>query len=179
MSQSIQSEVRLLLKYAMNYGIILGSFWFIKYLFLLSSSFFVHFIYLFNLLGIGTLILYYVLLSRYRDKALGGYISYAHCIIFSIFLFLFAGLIESSIIYVHIAIIDTSFSGQEKILIDTIAEMFKNISDYLGIETVIKTPKSKPVPSNALYVLNKILVNVLIGFSLSLIYGIFVRRKKN
>lgn len=176
MSQDTKSEGRILMKYAMNYGLILGFFWFVKYIFLISSAFFIHFIYLFNLLSIGTLLLYYVLLNRYRDKGLGGYISYSQCITFSIFLFLFAGIIESSIIYVHIAIIDTGFVANEgRTLMELTEEMFK----YWGLATTsIKALKDQPVPSNAFYVMNSIFVNTLIGCCLSLIYGIFARRKR-
>ena len=161
----------------MNYGIILGFFWLIKYIFLISSSFFIHFIYVFNLLSIGTLLLYYVLLVRYRDKALGGYISYAQCIIFSIFLFLLAGIIEAVIIYIHVAIIDTSYiADQERTMMELLQEIFK----YLGLSTTsIKAVKGQPIPGNAFYVANTIFVNALTGFCLSLIYGIFVRRKKD
>lgn len=177
MAQTIESEIKLMLKYAMNYGIILGFFWLIKYIFLISSVFFVHFEYVFNLLSIGTLLLYYVLIVRYREKGLGGYISYAQCIIFSIFLFLFAGVIEAVIIYVHVAIIDTSYiANQERTMMELAEEFFK----HMGLATTsIKAVKGQPIPSNAFYVANTIFVNALIGFCLSLVYGIFVRRKKD
>lgn len=177
MAQSIESEIKLMFKYAMNYGIILGLFWLVKYIFLISSAFFVHFIFVFNLLSIGTLLLYYVLLSRYRDKALGGFLSYAQCIIFSVFLFLFAGIIEAVIVYVHVAFIDTSFiASQDRTMMELAEEVFK----YMGLATTsIKAIQNQPIPSNAFYVTNSIFVNSLIGFCLSLIYGIFARRKKD
>lgn len=177
MAQNIKSEMKLMLKYAMNYGIILGLFWFIKYIFLISSAFFVHFIYVYHLLSIGTLILYYVLLTRYRDKGLDGYISYAQSIIFSFFLFLFAGMIESVLVYLHIAIIDTSFIAEQgRTLTEVILEFFRQI----GLAaTSIQGVKGQPIPSNAFYVADTIFTNSLIGFCLSLIYGIFVRRKKD
>lgn len=175
MGDKIKSKIKILLKYGMNYGIILGLFWVVKYSFLIASELFIHFIYVHHLLTVGTLLLYYVLLTRYRDKALDGYISFAQCVGFSVLLFFCAGIIESAIVYIHISIINPTYE-RERSFMELILEFFRQV----GLAaTSIKGVKGQPIPSNAFYVADTIFTNTLIGFCLSLIYGIFVRRKKD
>jgi hypothetical protein len=164
----------------MNYGVILGAFWVFKYLFLIVSialedvlpnnfiSPFLLYLHLY-LLPIVTLSLYYVLLKRYRDHALGGKISYLQCVSFSVLLFTFAALIEAVIIYIHYKFIDPKYiyirdKGWLEMLLQSIfsREWLETQRDTYGAIIVI---------------ISEIVKNIVIGFFLSLLYGIFVHKR--
>jgi len=157
-----------MLKYAMNYGVILGFFWIVKYIFLIASSLSDHFLYLYNLLAVGTLLLYYVLLRRYRDFGLGGKITYLQCIPFSVLLFLFAGLIEAVIIYVHYNFIDPKY-----VLTRNIGWLEMTLRWIFSREWV---DSQKDNFGNIIVFISEVVKNIVIGFFLSLVYGIFVTR---
>jgi len=159
-----------MVKYAMNYGVILGSFWIFKYIFLIASSLSDHFLYIYNLLAVVTLIMYYVLLRRYRDFALGGKINYLQCISFSVLLFLFAGLIEAVIIYVHYNFIDPKYvlTRNPGWLEMTLRWMFSR--EWVDTQ--------KENFGNIIVFISEVVKNIVIGFFLSLVYGIFVTRNK-
>ncbi|NDW19800.1 DUF4199 domain-containing protein [Dysgonomonas sp. 216] len=158
-----------MLKYAMNYGVILGSFWVFKYIFLIASSLSDHFLYIYNLLAIGTLLLYYVLLRRYRDFALGGKINYLQCISFSVLLFLFSALIEAVIIYIHYNFIDPKY-----VLVRNKGWLEMVLKWIFSREWV---ENQKETFGNIIVFISEVGKNIVIGFFLSLVYGIFVTRK--
>ncbi|MDH6355015.1 hypothetical protein M2132_001352 [Dysgonomonas sp. PH5-45] len=172
-----KSSVITLLRSIMQYGFVLGIFWFIKYIFFIIFDLWDHMWYVYNLLNIGTLLLYYVLVKRYRDNALGGKLGYLQCIIFSTLLFFFASLLESIIMYIHIGIINPNFVSQHgRGLSLQIAELFYQM--FTSPTHTINVAKPFKLASNAEYIINNIYTSSLYGFFLSLIYGIFVRRKK-
>ncbi|MFV0469302.1 MAG: DUF4199 domain-containing protein [Dysgonomonas sp.] len=174
-TKKLKSSIGTLLLYSMQYGFILGVFWFLKYIFFIAFDLFDHFWNVYNTLNIGTLLIYYILINRYRDRALGGYISYVQCFIFSTLLFFFASLIESIIIYVHIAIINPNFLSKQGrfgiVIIEELIRIFSNPTQSINVAKPLK------LASNAEYIINNIYVSALYGFLLSLFYGIFVKRK--
>ncbi|GAB6012869.1 DUF4199 domain-containing protein [Viscerimonas tarda] len=174
-----KKKIRLLLKYAMNYGVILGAFWVFKYLFLILSNVlqtvmrdsflpdFLLYLHLY-LLPIGTLSLFYVLLRRYRDYALKGKISYLQCLAFGALLFTFAALIEAVVIYVHYKFIDPKYIYiRDKGWLEMLLQYFFS---HQWLET------QRDTFGNIIVLISEIVKNIVIGFFLSVIYGIFVRR---
>lgn len=158
-------------RYAMNYGVILGTFWVFKYCFLIASSFWVHFIYIYSVLTVGTLLLYYVLLRRYRDNALGGSISYLRCIAFSVLLFFFSAMIEAVVIYVHYKFIDTTyFLTKDKSWLEM---LLQSIFSRRWLES------QRDNYGTIIVLISEIIKNVVIGFFLSMVYGIFVKQKES
>lgn len=169
-----------MLKYAMNYGLILGAFWVFKYLFFIAgislretSSYLADtLMYLcLYLLPVITLTLSYVLVKRFRDNVLGGTINYIQCILFGMLLFFFAALIEAVAIYIHF-----------KFIVD---HQYLITRDKSWLEVVLQTLFSKEwlksqqeTYGTIIILISEIIKNVLIGFFLSSVYGIFVIRKK-
>lgn len=84
----------LLLKCAMSYGLAMGIFWVIKYLFLIFGYSTHSFIYVYQLLSLAVPFVAYYLTKRYR-KDIGGSISFFHAWRFGIMLYFFAALIVS------------------------------------------------------------------------------------
>lgn len=174
-TQKLKSSFTTLMQFSMQYGFVLGIFWLFKYVFFIVFDVFDQLWYIYNILNIGTLLLYYVLVNRYRERVLGGVMSYVQCILFSTLLFFFASLIESILMYIHIAIINPGFLSQHgRIAIHIIEELWR---EFTAPTHSINVAKPLQLASNAEYIINNIYVSTLYGFLLSLFYGIFVRRK--
>ena len=84
----------LLLKSAMSYGLAMGIFWVIKYLFLIFGYSIPALIYIYELLCIAVPFIAYYMTKRYRQD-IGGNISFFHAWRFGIMLYFFAALIVS------------------------------------------------------------------------------------
>lgn len=170
---------KLMIKYAMSYGLILGAFWVFKYMFFITgvslkgTDIYIAdtFMYLcLYLLPVITFTLSYVLVKRFRDNVLGGVINYIQCILFGTLLFFFAALIEGVLIYIHF-----KFIADPQYLI---------IRDKSWLEMVLQSLLSrewldiqKETYGTIIVLISEIVKNVLIGFFLSSVYGIFVIRK--
>ena len=84
----------LLLKCAMSYGLAMGIYWVIKYLFLIFGYSIPSLIYIYEVLSIAVPFIAYYLTKRYRQE-IGGSISFFHAWRFGIMLYFFAALIVS------------------------------------------------------------------------------------
>ena len=84
----------LLLKCAMSYGLAMGIYWVIKYLFLIFGYSIPALIYIYEVLSIAVPFIAYYLTKRYRQD-IGGNISFFHAWRFGIMLYFFAALIVS------------------------------------------------------------------------------------
>lgn len=156
---------------AMNYALPLGLFWVFKYLFAIGGDYYEVSKYIYTVLGIGTPIIYYALLCRYRDVTLGGQITYPHSILFSLLLFLFASICEAVIISIHYLILNPAIVSNQ---IEMILKMYKNMQ----IPSVIYDQAKSTLHSygSALFIGSTIFVNFIIGLFLSLPLGYFVSK---
>lgn len=171
-----------MIRYAMNYGLILGAFWVFKYIIFIGSISLrnteytymadVLYSFCFYLLPVITLSLYYVLLKRFRDNVLGGSINYIQCILFSIMLFFCAALIEAVIIYIHFKFI----AEPQYLVIRTKSWLEMWLQRIFSREWL---DWQKETYGTIIILISEIIKNVMIGFFLSLVYGIFVRKKAN
>ncbi len=178
---SNKEKGRLMLKYAMNYGVVLGAFWVFKYMFFMGSvSFRGTYLYFSDtllyislyLMPVITLSLSYVLVKRFRDNVMGGSINYVQCVIFGTLLFFFAALLEAALIYIHY-----------KFLVDP---QYMITRDKSWLEIALQRIFSrewldaqKETYGTIIILISEIVKNVMIGFFLSSIYGIFVRTRAN
>ncbi|SHG09915.1 DUF4199 domain-containing protein [Dysgonomonas macrotermitis] len=160
-----------ILSSAMNFALPLGLFWVFRYFFVIGSDHYDVFKYIYNILAIGTPIIYYVLITRYRDTDLGGKISFGECILFSLLLFIFASIIEAVIVCLHLLVINPALvSSQNKVILDMISKMKMPDIAYNDLKAFLSTYGA------LYYALCTAIANVLIGFFLSLILGYFVSR---
>lgn len=162
-----------ILSSASHYALYLGLFWVFKYLFVIGGEYSELSKYIYNVLNIGTPLLLYVLLCKYRDTALDGKITYGQSILFTLALFSFASLIEAVIISLHLFIISPSlvvnwtselYSMYEKMPLP--AESMQLIRTMLSFGAL-------------LYIFYMIIFNFISGLFLSLIFGYFVSRQNN
>lgn len=158
---------------AMNYAIPLGLFWVFKYLFVILGDYSELSKYVNSILGIGTPILFYILLCRYRDKNLGGIIDYGNSVLFSLLLFVFASLLEVAIVSLHIFILNPAFLDQLKEQMLLVAESFSMLGQgYVDQMRLMATNMG------GYYIFSLILGNMMTGLFLALILGYFVSKSK-
>lgn len=159
----MQEDKSQLMNYAMNGGLMLGGFWVFKYLFVIGSTQYPFLGIVQTFLSIGTPILLFYLLVKYKNNTATGNIGFWHGVQFSILLFFYAALIEAIIVVVHVMWIDPSY----------ISNAFNNvisIAESLPIDKkAIDQVKNQPVPSVFAYALNLIMSDVLVGIVLSLL----------
>ncbi len=159
---------------AMNYAIPLGIFWIFKYIFFMLGDYSALSLYIYNFLTVGTLVVYYFLISRYRDKDLGGEIEYGHVILFSLLLFLFASVLEIAVVALHIFVLKPEFLDEFKEQLITVAERF---SVLLG-DSYVESIKMFASNMGGYYIFSYLLNNIFTGLFLSLIIGYFVSKQK-
>lgn len=158
---------------AAHYAIYLGIFWIFKYLFLMGAEYNDLYLYIYNLLNIGTPILFYALACVYRDKRLGGKISFGKIIAFAVFLFLFASFLEAVVITINIIIVNPSYLSnlEEQVYLFYeklgMTDQFLNFLKYnFKIDTIS-------------FIVYQTISNVFLGLILSLLLGYFISFKKS
>jgi len=97
------------LKYAMQYGIYLGVFWALKYLVYIAVDVWVHFIYLYYLMNVGTFLLIYIFYIKYINMDASKVNNKIRGFLFVVLLCFFASFIEAAMMYMHYQIIDPSY----------------------------------------------------------------------
>lgn len=156
----------------MNYALPLGLFWVFKYLFAIGGNSFDIFKYILQVLSIGTPIIFYILLTRYRDITLGGKVGYRQCILFSLLLFIFASIPESVIMSLHLLVINPEIVSEQNRMVLDLMDKMKMVDSATYTQT-----KSFLASYGALYyTVSNAISNIIIGFFLSLILGYFVSR---
>jgi hypothetical protein len=163
-----------LLNYAMYAGIFLGGFWVLKYSLLIIGFDKPMLNLLHSALSIVTPILLFYFLKNYNEKFLNSTMRFWHGVQFSIMLFLFASILEALIVLVHVKWIDPMFLA-------TMSENAIKMLEAYNFNTAMLS-QSAEILSNMnpfRYIFNNvIMLNVFIGFILSLIIVPIVQRFK-
>lgn len=159
---------------AIHFAIPLGLFWVFKYIFVILGDYSDLSKYIAQFLGIGTPIIYYVLICKYRDQILGGNITYAKSVKFSLLLFLFATFIELAIVCLHIFVINPTFLSQFTDKLYEMADAFKMTDNQRYMNQISQFTTNM----GAYYIMSYIISNMITGLFLSLIISVFVSNKK-
>ncbi|MPN52332.1 hypothetical protein SDC9_199988 [bioreactor metagenome] len=167
----MQEDKRQLMNYAMYGGVFLGLFWMFKYLFVMGSTRIPALNILGSFLSIGTPLILFYFLVKYKNDIVSNTMGYWHGVQFGIMLFFFASLLEAVIVFVHITWIDQAFVGKlYENMIETVKAM--NLS-----ETMVNTLENQPLPTTLNYIFsNVVLTDVFIGLILSAFIVPFARR---
>lgn len=158
----IKEDKSKLLHYAMRFGYVLGGFWIFKYLFVILSAKFSALAFVNVTLSIGTPLLLFYFLMKYKESLALGKMSYWHGIQFTIMLFFFASILEAAIIIVHIIWIDPEYVARA--FNQTITMM-----ETLGLnDDLIEKVKEQTSFSPFAYVFNAAMSNIFLGLLLAL-----------
>ena len=167
----MQEDKSQLMNYAMYGGVFLGLFWILKYLFVMGATRIPALNLFGSLLTLGTPLLLFYFLFKYKTFVTGNNLGYWHDVRFGILLFFFASLLEAVIVFIHITWIDQAYVGKlYETMIETVKMMNLN-------ERVAESLEAQPLPSTVNYIFsNVIMTDVLIGMILSLLLVPLVRR---
>lgn len=160
----MQEDKSQLFNYAMYAGIFLGIFWIVKYLFVIGGTYIPTLNYVSASLKIGTPLLLYYYLVKYKRDIVNNQMGFGHGVQFSIMLFFFASVFEAIIVFIHVKWIDPAFLGN---LYDSMMEAAKSMKFNQKWITALS---EQPQPSPFDYVFSNIIMgNVFIGLLLSLV----------
>ena len=168
-------------RYAMFYGLLLGLFWVIRYIFLIVAGIGVsdRFAFIFYLLNIVTLLVVYIFYYRFKTSDPDNPQSAWHCIAFTVLMCFYASFLEGVIMFAHYQFIDPAFFSR------MIAPVMKSIE----VTPIIKVPEAdyerakdimRVIFSNKLtYIVMEFIKNIFLGFFLSFVLNFVVKIKKN
>lgn len=159
----MQEDKSELINYAMRCGLYLGAFWVVKYLFLIGS-------FQIPALGaveivfrLGTPLLLFYFLVKYRTQVLDNNLGYWHGVQFSIMLFFFAAVLEAVVIFAHTTWIDPSY-------ISGIYANMLTLAKELGMNgKMAEVLQSQRLPSPISYTFSNMMSDVFLGLILGLI----------
>ncbi len=168
----IRENGRSLLKYAMHYGMILGIFWMIKYLFLIGAGFSDHvFIYIFYLLNVGTFLLVYIFAFKYRDIDPEKPKGILACALFVTLVCFFASFFESVVIYAHYKFIDPSYFAK---MIAPVMSVIENLPNPPDQKEMLRNIFS----SQPIYIVSEFIKNTILGLILGLLMALMLNNSR-
>ncbi len=157
------NEKNSLLKWAMTYGLGLGIYWAIKYVFFILGVSYPMFNIVYWILTLAVPFIAYYFTKKYKDEALGGQISFFHAWRYGTMLYFFAALIVSLvhfIFYQYIASPDFIANAYDQTI---------NLLKQSQINTSMMESLSKmPVPSPIQMAIQGIFNNIFYGIVLSI-----------
>ena len=96
-------------KYAMHFGTYTGVYWILKFILFPLGFQSPFFSFLFIILTLAVPFMGYFYARMYRDKVCGGSIPFAHAVIFTVFMYMFASMLAGVAHYVYFEFIDHGY----------------------------------------------------------------------
>ncbi|MDR1742835.1 MAG: DUF4199 domain-containing protein [Dysgonamonadaceae bacterium] len=159
----MQEDKSQLIVYAMRFGLYIGAFWIIKYLFLVGSAQIPSLAAIELLLKLGTPVLLFYFLVKYRISVSDNGLGYGHGIRFAVMLFFFASLLEAVIVFAHTSWITPTYIS------DTYNNGLTMVKELGADGEMIDLLKSQPAPSPISYTFSCMMADVFWGLILALI----------
>ncbi len=153
-----------LMSYAMYAGLYLGVFWVIKHFITTAMGHFSGLNVLASFLSVGTPLILYFFLTKYKTKITGNAMGFWHGVQFGIMLFFFASILEAMAVFIHVTWIDTAY------IPDLYQNMLETAKTFNFNDSLLSALEDSPTPSVANYIFsNVIMADVFLGFILSLL----------
>jgi hypothetical protein len=178
----MSENFKLINRYAMHYGLLLGLFWVIRYAFLIVAGIGVsdRFAFVFYLLNIVTLLIVYIFYYKFKSSDLDKPKSAWQCIGFTVLMCFFASFLEGAVMYAHFQFIDPAYFTHmiEPFLksIDTTPRMaFISEAEFVEVKRMMVSIYS----SKLTYIAFEFIKNIFLGFFLSLILNFVVKVNKS
>ncbi len=158
----MQKNKNSIISFAMQAGFGLGGFWIFKYLFVIGATQYPSLGYVNSFLSFFTPLLLLSYLIKFKNTKSENKLKYWEGVRLGVTLFLFASIIESVIILLHITWIDTSY-------ISRVTQQTIEFAQSLNFnDTMMEELKRQSSLSSFTYVIRQIMSNVSIGFIISL-----------
>lgn len=161
------------LKYAMHYGIYLGIFWAVKYLVYIAADAWVHFIYLFYLMNVGTFLLIYIFYIKYLNADVSKVNNKFRGFLFVLLLCFFASFIEAGTIYLHFQVLDPAYYASK------IEPNLVKMIETLPYPPAAKASAISLVGNNILYVISTFCGNIMLGIILGTPLALLVKKNNS
>jgi hypothetical protein len=122
-------------RYAMLFGTYMGSFWILKFIIFPIGLTVPFLLLMFAGLTLAVPFVGYYYAKTYRNQACGGYISFFHAWMFSLFMYLFAALLTAVAHFIYFRYIDQGYilSTYSNILNNLPPETAKEMGDYIAL----------------------------------------------
>lgn len=164
----------------MHYGLLLGAFWVIRYLFLIVAGIGVsdRFAFIFYLLNIVTLLIVYAFYYKFKISDPDNPKGVWECIIFTVLMCFYASFLEGAMMFAHFQFIDPAYFSRmiEPVMrsIETTPKMGFPESNYEYAKEI-----TTAIFSNKLtYIIIEFVKNILLGFFLSFVLNFVVKINK-
>lgn len=168
----MNNEKNLLIKSAMSYGLALGLFWAVKYIFFILSISHPFLNVVYWGLTLAVPFVAFFLTKKYRNTELNGKISFFHAWRFGTMLYFFAALIIALVHFIFYQYIAAP---------DFLAKSYTQVIDILNESqvdtTILEAFKSMTVPSPIHMAIQGIFNNIFYGIILSLPVAALLRTK--
>jgi hypothetical protein len=164
-------------RYAMHYGLLLGAFWLVRYLFLIVADAGVsdRFAYIFYLLNIVTLLIVYAFYYKFKTSRTGALRGVWECVLFTVMMCFYASFLEGAIMFAHYQFIDPAYFNRmvEPVMrtLEATPKMGFQDKDYEYAKEI-----TAAILSNKLtYIVTEFVKNILLGFFLGFILNFVVK----
>ncbi len=161
--KSMLEDKSKIIPYTMQYGLILGVFWMLKYAMRMGFETFPVLAVISSLLSIITPLFILFFLIKYRQETVEGTISFWHGMQFVIMLCFFASLLEMIMIIIHTQWIDPEF------LLRLWADMHEKLKSIQMENTPWAREGLKKVPSPFQYGFTTMMQNILLGILMAVV----------
>lgn len=161
------------LKYAMHYGIFLGIFWAIKYLVYIAVAYWVHFIYLYYLMNVGTFLLIYIFYIKYINEDVSKVNNKIRGFLFVVLLCFFASIFEGGMIYFHFQVLDPSYYATK------IEPSLINLIESFPYPPDVKASALSMVGNSILYIISTFCGNIMLGFIIGTPMALLVKKNNS
>lgn len=160
------------IKYAMHLGLYLGLFWALKYLVFIAVAYWVHFIYLFYLMNVGTFLLIYMFYIKFINEDVSKINNKLRGFFFVVLLCFFASFIEAGMIYFHFQVLDPSY------YMSKIEPNLVNLIESFPYPPAVKTSAISMVSNSFIYVMFTFFGNIVLGIIIGTPMALLVKKNK-
>ena len=183
----MQEQQRTTWEYMLHYGALLGIFWIFQYLFFIGQTYWVHFIYFYHLLNIGSPLLMYIFYLKYREQTPDLKHNLWRCVLFVTGICLLGSVFDAAIRYAHYAFIDPNYFANLSAVGIGIAESWLRVMDENGAFNSISsdqvaTMKDQYITimqSKTPYIISEIISRAFLGFMFSFLIALLTRNRIN
>ncbi|MDR0824796.1 MAG: DUF4199 domain-containing protein [Prevotella sp.] len=180
-NQILGENFKLINRYAMQYGLLLGLFWVVRYLFHVVAGIGVsdRFDFIYYLLNIATLLVVYIFYYKFKTSDADNPKNIWQCILFTTLMCFYASFFEGAMIFAHYQFIDPAYFTKitEPFLksVDVVPRMWGSEADYEETKQFARILYSNKL----FYIAIEFIKNIFLGLFLSLILNFVVKVNNN
>lgn len=174
-------------EYMLHYGALLGMFWIFQYLFFIGQTYWVHFIYFYQLFNIVSPLLMYVFYLDYTTKTPERKHNLWRCVLFVTGICFLGSFFDAAIRYAHYAFINPDVFANLSAVGTGIAESWLKVMDkhdafkHMSPEqvTTLKDQYIAVMQSKLPYIISEMISKVFLGFIFSFLIALLTKNRQS